>query len=116
MVSEQDEAGSLNRFGRQRAITISAGLVPGYELGEAISWLGQVVAEDVPERAQVDWKGLSREYLKAGGAVALTFALALLVVYLVLAAQFESFIHPLVIMLTVPLAVLGALMGLWLTV
>ena len=111
-VTELAEAGSLNRFGRQRAITISAGLVPGYELGEAITWLEQVVAEDLPERAQIDWKGLSREYLKAGGAVALTFALALLVVYLVLAAQFESFIHPLVIMLTVPLAVLGALIGL----
>ena len=114
-ISELAEAGSLNRFGRQRAITISAGLVPGYELGEAITWLEKVVSEDLPEQAQVDWKGLSREYLKAGGAVALTFALALLVVYLVLAAQFESFIHPLVIMLTVPLGVLGALIGLALT-
>ncbi|RYD14734.1 MAG: efflux RND transporter permease subunit [Lysobacteraceae bacterium] len=114
-ISELAEAGSLNRFGRQRAITISAGLVPGYELGEAITWLEQVVADDLPEQAQVDWKGLSREYLKAGGAVLLTFALALLVVYLVLAAQFESFIHPLVIMLTVPLGVLGALIGLALT-
>src|SRR5690606_13544071 len=64
-VTELAEAGSLNRFGRQRAITISAGLVPGYELGEAITWLEQVVAEDLPERAQIDWKGLSREYLKA---------------------------------------------------
>ncbi|HET9485654.1 MAG TPA: efflux RND transporter permease subunit, partial [Xanthomonadales bacterium] len=62
----------------------------------------------------VNWKGESREYQNAGGAVLMTFAMALLVVYLVLAAQFESFIHPFVIMLTVPLGVLGALIGLWL--
>src|SRR5690606_17546538 len=73
------------------------------------------VREELPDYAQVDWKGESREYQKAGGAVLLTFTLALLVVYLVLAAQFESFIHPLVIMLTVPLGVLGALIGLWIT-
>ena len=114
-MTELAEAGSLNRFNRQRAITVSAGLEPGYELGAAIEWVNQVVREELPEHAQVDWKGQSREYLKAGGAVLLTFALALLVVYLVLAAQFESFIHPLVIMLTVPLGVLGALIGLALT-
>ncbi len=114
-MTELAEAGSLNRFNRQRAITISAGLEPGYELGEAIEWVNQVVDQELPEHAQIDWKGQSREYLKAGGAVLLTFALALLVVYLVLAAQFESFIHPLVIMLTVPLGVLGALVGLALT-
>src|SRR5690606_53091 len=115
-LSELAEAGSLNRFNRLRAITISAGLTPGYELGEAIEWLNGVVESELPEYAQVDWKGESREFQKAGGAVVLTFALALLVVYLVLAAQFESFIHPLVIMLTVPLGVLGALIGLALTV
>jgi multidrug efflux pump len=113
-VTELAEAGSLNRFNRQRAITISAGLAPGYRLGDAIVWAEQVVREELPETAQVDWKGESREFQRAGGAVLLTFALALLVVYLVLAAQFESFIHPLVIMLTVPLGVLGALLGLWL--
>ena len=113
-IAELAEAGSLNRFNRQRAITISAGLAPGYRLGDAIAWAEQVVREELPETAQVDWKGESREFQRAGGAVLLTFALALLVVYLVLAAQFESFIHPLVIMLTVPLGVLGALLGLWL--
>ena len=75
----------------------------------------KTAAEELPAIAQIDYKGDSREYLKAGGAVVLTFALALLIVYLVLAAQFESFMHPFVIMLTVPLAVLGALLGLWLT-
>ncbi|MBT2748177.1 MULTISPECIES: efflux RND transporter permease subunit [unclassified Lysobacter] len=114
-LNELAEAGSLNRFNRLRAITISAGLAPGYTMGEAITWLNQAVAEELPEQAQIDWKGESREYQKAGGAVLMTFTLALLVVYLVLAAQFESFIHPFVIMLTVPLGVLGALIGLWMT-
>lgn len=113
-MNELAEAGSLNRFNRLRAITISAGLAPGYRMGDAIAWVEQVVREELPPTAQIDWKGESREFLKAGGAVLLTFTLALLVVYLVLAAQFESFLHPLVIMLTVPLGVLGALLGLWL--
>ncbi|MGO4222981.1 efflux RND transporter permease subunit [Lysobacter sp. TAF61] len=112
---ELAEPGSLNRFNRLRAITISAGLTPGYRMGEAMQWLEKTVQEELPDHAQIDWKGESREYLKAGGAVLLTFTLALLIVYLVLAAQFESFIHPFVIMLTVPLGVLGALIGLALT-
>lgn len=109
------EAGTLNRFNRMRAITVSAGLAPGYQLGEAIDWLNGVIAEELPDRAQVDWKGESREYQRAGSAVLLTFGMALLIIYLVLAAQFESFVHPFVILLTVPLALLGALIGLWLT-
>ncbi|KQZ60323.1 multidrug transporter AcrB [Lysobacter sp. Root559] len=114
-LQELAEPGSLNRFNRLRSITISAGLTPGYRMGEAITWLNQAVREELPDQAQIDWKGESREYQAAGGAVLLTFALALLVVYLVLAAQFESFIHPFVIMLTVPLGVLGALIGLAVT-
>ena len=114
-LTELAEPGRLNRFNRLRGITLSAGLAPGYSLGEALDWVRTTAEEELPGSAQIDYKGDSREYLKAGGAVVLTFALALLVVYLVLAAQFESFVHPLVIMLTVPLAILGALIGLWLT-
>ncbi|MGV8940482.1 MAG: efflux RND transporter permease subunit [Lysobacter sp.] len=114
-LSELAEAGSLNRVNRMRAITITAGLAPGYTMGEALAFLNATAKTDLPEYAQIDWKGESREYQKAGGAVLLTFTLALLVVFLVLAAQFESFIHPFVIMLTVPLAVLGALVGLAVT-
>jgi len=114
-LEEVAEPGSFNRFNRLRAITISAGLAPGYSMGEALEWTRRVVDEELPDYAQIDWKGESREYQRAGGAVLVTFAMALLIVYLVLAAQFESFIHPLVIMLTVPLAVLGALIGLWAT-
>ncbi len=113
-LTELAEPGSLNRFNRLRAITISAGLAPGYPLGEALAWVQSVADEELPQIASLDYKGESREYQAAGGAAILTFGLALLVVYLVLAAQFESFIHPLVIMLTVPLAVFGALLGLWL--
>ena len=113
-LSELAEPGQYNRFNRLRAITVSAGLAPGYPLGEALAWVRQVADEELPERAQIDYKGESREYQRAGGAVLFTFAMALLIVYLVLAAQFESFLHPLVIMLTVPLAMLGALIGLWL--
>ena len=107
------EPGSFNRFNRLRAITISAGLAPGYRLGDAIGWAETAVREELPQHAQIDWKGEAREYKQSGGAVLLTFALALVVIYLVLAAQFESFLHPMVIMLTVPLGVLGALFGLW---
>jgi multidrug efflux pump len=113
-LTEVAEPGTLNRYNRLRAITIEAGLAPGYTLGEALDWIRQVAAEELPDYAQLDYKGESLEYQRAGGTVVFTFAMALLIVYLVLAAQFESFLHPVVIMLTVPLAVLGALIGLWL--
>jgi multidrug efflux pump len=113
-LNELAEPGSFNRFNRLRAITISAALAPGYPLGEAINYLETVAHEELPSGAAYDYKGDSREYQKAGSSTLVTFAFALLVVFLVLAAQFESFVHPFVIMLTVPLAVLGALVGLWL--
>ncbi len=109
------EPGTYNRFNRLRSITLSARLAPGYPLGEAVAWAQQSVRDNLPDYAQVSWKGEARELQQSGGEVMLTFALALLIVYLALAAQFESFLHPLVIMLTVPLGVLGALIGLWLT-
>ena len=109
---ELAEPGNLNRFNRLRSITISARLAPGYPLGEAIDFARQVARDELPDTAQLDFAGQSREYLSAGGAAAFTFGMALLVGFLVLAAQFESFVHPLVIMLTVPLAVRGALIGL----
>jgi multidrug efflux pump len=111
-LTEHAEAGTLSRFNRMRAITLSAGLEPGYTVGEALTWLRDVAAQELPPEAQLDYKGESREYQQASGAIFFTFAMALLVVFLVLAAQFESFLHPLVIMLTVPLAMLGALIGL----
>ena len=108
------EPGSLARFNRLRAITLSAGLAPGYSLGEALDWMRATAAAELPSVARLDYKGQSREYLNAGTDMLFAFGMALLIVYLVLAAQFESFLHPLVIMLTVPFAALGALLGLWL--
>ena len=112
---EVAEPGTFNRFNRLRSITLSARLADGYPLGDAVAWAQQTARDALPDHAQISWKGESRELQESGSAVLVTFALALLIVYLALAAQFESFLHPLVIMLTVPLGVLGALLGLWLT-
>ncbi|WP_374962700.1 efflux RND transporter permease subunit [Spongiibacter tropicus] len=113
-MEERGDAAVLHRYNRVRAITIDAGLADGYSLGEALAYLEEVAHRVAPE-AIIDYKGESLDYKDTGGAVYFTFVLALLVVYLVLAAQFESFLHPLVILLTVPLAVAGALLGLYLT-
>jgi multidrug efflux pump len=113
-LQERAEADRLGRFNRLRSITLSAGLAPGYTLGEAIDWVRATSREELPVNAQLDFTGQTREYLQSGSAVLFTFSMALLIVFLVLSAQFESFLHPLVIMLTVPLAVLGALLGLYL--
>jgi multidrug efflux pump len=109
---EQADAGQLQRYNRVRAITLSSNLAEGYSLGEALDWLEQWVRDELPGEASFDFKGESLEYKNAGRSVLFTFALALLVVYLVMAAQFESFVHPFIIMLSVPLALLGGLGGL----
>jgi multidrug efflux pump len=114
-LEETAGAGNLNRYNRLRAITISANLREGYALGDALAFLENVVATELPEFAQIDYKGESLEYKEASGSLAFTFGIALLIVFLVLAAQFESFIHPFVILLTVPMALAGALFGLWVT-
>ncbi len=108
-------AGSLERYNRARAVTLSAALVDGYTLGEALNALDAAAAEVLPPEARIEYKGESLDLRDGAQAVLFIFVLALLVVYLVLAAQFESFVHPFVIMLTVPLAVTGALLGLYLT-
>ncbi|MBB3168927.1 efflux RND transporter permease subunit [Simiduia aestuariiviva] len=108
------DAGTLNRYNRIRAITLEAN-VNGISLGEALAFLDQLVADQLPEYAQIDYKGDSLDYKSSGQSIAFIFALGLVVVFLVLAAQFESFIHPMIIMLTVPLAMAGGLFGLWST-
>ncbi len=109
------DAGTLNRYNRLRAITITANLAPDYSLDEALEFLESIVRDELPATAQIDYKGESLELRESEGGLLFTFLLALLIVFLVLAAQFESFIHPLVIMVTVPLATFGALLGLFLT-
>ncbi len=117
LVSLQEFAGSgtLNRYNRVRAITIEANLDDGLSLGQALSYLEGLVRDHLPSEVIIDYKGQSRDYQSAGGGIIFIMLMGLLVVFLVLAAQFESYIHPLVIMLTVPLAMAGGLLGLFLT-
>ncbi|MGH8587644.1 MAG: efflux RND transporter permease subunit, partial [Gammaproteobacteria bacterium] len=105
----------LNHFNRLRAATITANIAPGYTLGDAIEFLTLAAKEVLSPGAQTDLAGQSREFRESGATLYLTFVLALLFIYLVLAAQFESFLDPLIILLTVPLAVTGALLALRLT-
>ena len=113
-VQEVSGAGSLRRFNRVRALTISGNVAPGYNLGGVIQDVEAMVRTNIPDATSIDYKGATREYQEAGDDIYFIFALALAVVFLILAAQFESFIHPLIIMLTVPLAVFGGLLGLYL--
>ena len=114
-ISEYGAAETLSRFNRVRAITLEANLQDGYSLGEALTYLEGLVRENLPEEVTIDYKGQSRDFVKSGGSIIFVFVLGLVVVFLILAAQFESWIHPFVIMLTVPLATGGGLLGLYLT-
>ncbi len=113
-VDEQAGATELPRYNRMRAVTISASLAPGYPLGDAMAYVEAAADDILTEGARLDYKGEGRDFADSAQSLLFAFALSLLVAYLVMAAQFESFIHPLVIMVTVPLAAVAALFGLWL--
>jgi multidrug efflux pump len=104
----------LNRFERLRSITITSSLAPGFTIAEALDRLAEFVAEELPPEVRMGYRGESREYKESSSSLYFTFGLALLIVFLVLAAQFESWVHPFIIMLTVPLAVTGGLLALML--
>jgi len=110
---EVGEAPSRARIDRQRAVTVSATIQGDYTIGEAVDWLDAWAAETLPPSVSSTYVGEVREFLRSNNAIYFAFALALLIVFLVLAAQFESLIQPAVIMLTVPLAVAGGLFGLY---
>ncbi|MGE0743928.1 MAG: efflux RND transporter permease subunit [Rhodospirillales bacterium] len=114
LVSIGEAAGpqELNRTDRLRSITVQASLAPGYPLGQAITELEAMTRDVLPAEAVVSWQGESRDFKESSDSLYFTFGLALLVVFLVLAAQFESYIHPLIIMLSVPIAVTGSLAAL----
>jgi multidrug efflux pump len=103
----------LNHFDQLRAATITAQLAPGYTLSEGLDFLAKTAEEVLPVTAKVEYAGESREFRTARASLYLIFLLALAFIYLVLAAQFESFTDPLIIMLTVPLSITGALLALW---
>jgi multidrug efflux pump len=111
-IGENATSSRLNRYNRLRSITVTANLTDGYALGDALDFLVDVTKNKLPEHVQVDYKGESLLLKESGNSIMFVFLLALLITYLVLAAQFESFIHPFVILLTVPLALVGALAGL----
>jgi multidrug efflux pump len=104
---------SLNHFQRLRAVTITAQVAPGYALGDALKMMDETARRVLPQGALTDLNGVSREFRDSQGSIYLTFVLALVFIYLVLAAQFESFADPFVIMLSVPLSMTGALFALW---
>jgi len=106
---------SLNHYDLQRSATITANLAPGAALGRALRRVEEIVDDELPSGFSMNLAGTSREFVESAGQIYLTFAIALAVIYLVLAAQFESFLHPLTVMFSVPLASLGALLAMWLS-
>ncbi len=102
----------LNHFGQRRSATITANLAPGYSLGEALDFMEEIAQRQIPPGAATDLNGVSREFRDSSRGLYLTFVLALAFIYLVLAAQFESFRDPFIILLTVPLSMVGALAAL----
>jgi multidrug efflux pump len=111
-VEETSGAVQLGRFNRLRAFEIQAALAPGATMSDAIKWFQDTVKAELPPEATLMFDGESGEYIRSGQSLYLTFVFALAIVFLVLAAQFESFVHPAIIMVTVPLALLGAVFGL----
>ena len=104
----------LRRFNQLRSVTISGNIAPGYALGEVLQHFERTVDEVLPKEVQTDVNGQSRDYRASSDSLALVFVLALAFIYLVLAAQFESFRDPLIILITVPLSMCGALGTLYL--
>ena len=111
-VKESVSPRELNHFGQRRSVTITANLSPDYSLGEALKFMDDTAAKVLKPGYTTDLNGTSREFKSSQGALGVVFVLALVFIFLVLAAQFESFIDPLVIMVSVPLSMIGALLAL----
>ncbi|MFA6037894.1 MAG: efflux RND transporter permease subunit [Legionellales bacterium] len=109
------KADSLPHYNRLRSATLTANLNPGYSMGEAVEYIETLAPQVLPETAKYTWEGLTRDYTTSSGEMIFTVILALVFIYLALAAQFESFADPLVIMLTVPFSILGAVLLLHIT-
>jgi len=114
-LEEYADSKTLNRYNRVRAITIEANLADGLSLGEALAHMEKLANAHLPGNVIIDYKGQSQDYKYSTGSIAFVFLLGIAVIFLVLAALFESYVNPLVIMLTVPLAIAGGLLGLYLT-
>ena len=104
---------SLNHFNRLRAVIVEASVAQGFALGEVLDYMQEVADEELPPSVQTDLEGQSREFRDSSGSMYFVFAMALVFIYLVMAAQFESWRNPFIIMLSVPLSMTGALFALW---
>ncbi|MDR2782111.1 MAG: efflux RND transporter permease subunit [Holosporaceae bacterium] len=113
-IREVGEASKLGRQNRSRSITMSGNISDGYSLSDVLGFLENIVREKLPEYAQIYYRGQSKDYKDSEGGIFFVFFMAVLVSYFVLAAQFESFVSPFVVMLTVPLGAFGAVLVLWL--
>ena len=111
-VRESVSPRELNHFNQRRSVTITANIAPGYSLGQALAYMDDAARRILPPGYQTELNGVSREFRASSGALGIVFVLALLFIYLVLAAQFESFVDPFVILLSVPLSIVGALAAL----
>ncbi|MDL1876209.1 efflux RND transporter permease subunit, partial [Cytophagia bacterium CHB2] len=110
---EQSNPPQLYRFNRYIAATVSAGLAPGYTLGDGIKAMDEIAAKLLDDSFSTTLSGAARDFAESSSSLVFVFVLALVLTYLILAAQFESFRDPFIIMFTVPLAVAGALLSLW---
>ncbi|MGY6559336.1 MAG: efflux RND transporter permease subunit [Nitritalea sp.] len=113
-IVEKSTPPQLYRFNRFVSATVSAGLAPGYTIGNGLDEMDRIAAEVLDETFTTDVAGLSKEFRESSNSLIFAFIFALILIYLVLSAQFESFTDPFTIMLTVPLALFGALASLWL--
>ncbi len=112
---ERAAPAALYRYDRYMSATVSGGIAPGYALGDGVEALEAVAADVLPDTFRTSLAGEARDFKESSASLVFAFALALLLIYLVLAAQFDSFIDPFVILLTVPLSLVGAILALWLT-
>jgi multidrug efflux pump len=113
-IKEKSTPPQLYRFNRFVSATVSAGLAPGYTIGAGLDEMDRIADEVLDESFSTDVAGLSKEFRESSNSLIFAFLFALILIYLVLSAQFESFLDPLTIMFTVPLALFGALFSLWL--
>ncbi|MCL5260342.1 MAG: efflux RND transporter permease subunit [Gammaproteobacteria bacterium] len=113
-IKETTQPQSISHFQQLRSISLTATTAPGYTIGQALDYIKQISKDIVPSNIRMDYGGFSRMYLQTSGQMLVTFIFAIIFIFLVLAAQFESFRDPLIVLFTIPLSSFGAFLGMWL--
>ena len=113
-INETIEPQSIDHFQQLRTVTVEASVLPGYTIGQGIEYFQGLAKKIVPSDIQVDWGGMSRQYMQTSGQMTTTFIFAVIFIFLVLAAQFESFRDPFIVLFTIPLSTFGALLAMFL--